>query len=657
VTPPSPNDSPVHSQIPEPSRRAWRLSGNHPLILVFEFLVLLAVFLWGVIWHYQGWQTFRLKNHDMIIYHENADRLLRQASLPALGDLSSYMSWSPPGTTYWIALGKIFTADPRWQEFIPEIFLFLLELIFAWLLIRALLGRNVAAFAVIGIGISRMGFLGLWPIGHAAYVLGAAYFLLLWARDRRAWAFAAAMVWFGFGLLVDLAILPAVFLFPVVWAAYRPPWKTLWPVVGIIFVMLLWFPYLQWESQHGFRDLLSLVNRESVSGQPSPVNGQGSYCNASLLGESGTWSGAYADWGFADQGSRFVVYPGSSPLAKLRYRVCQLGVNLDRNFDANYFAWGAWPAGNSALWMLWMAGVFGLGIAGLRSIFRLGQWFLIWRKRHRNFLFAILGILTGLWILVFAFQNLWLDGLGGMLTGDWPGIAAQAVSFFPALGVSLVLAIWISDFISARASRGIGVLSGAVWISWLCLWMLAEPGVELRFWWFWPLQVICIVIAGKAVGESLFANHAGRGAVLPALACLALMPALFLQVQSARWMAHGYSDLESGQLTVVDFLGSHHSSGQPVSVGYQLLVLDYQPLFARSQDTHHRAGAWFDYLLLSRWNLENRNRSVTGLAVDDQYRIVELPPPCTSDQIPQVSPWPEFQLEKAFSCYVLFRKK
>ena len=229
---------------------------------LWGMLVVTTAFLWGILWHYQGWQTFRLKNHDMIVYHENADRLLQNGSLPVLGDLSSYLSYSPPGTSYWVALGKLVTDDPRWQEFLPEMILFFLELVFAWLLMDAVLGRTVAAASVIGIGVSRMGFLGLWPIGHSAYVLGAAYFLLLWARDRRRWALMAAIAWFGFGLLVDMAILPAAFLFPLVWLVYRPPWKTVWLAAGLAIAIFLWFPYLHWESQHGFRDVVSLVNWE-----------------------------------------------------------------------------------------------------------------------------------------------------------------------------------------------------------------------------------------------------------------------------------------------------------------------------------------------------------------------------------------------------------
>jgi hypothetical protein len=646
-------DPPVDKKSELVRRSFWQRRGS----LLLECALVLVVCLWGSLWHYQGWESFRLKNHDMIIYHENADRLLQQGVLPALGDTSSYLSVSPPGTSYWVALAKLATSDPRWQEFIPEIALFFLELLFAWLLIRTVLNKTVAAMAVVGIGISRFGFLGLWPIGNAAYVLGAAYFLVLWARDRTPWAIAAAIGWFGFGALVDLAILPAVILFPVVWIYYRPPWKTIWGLVGMLGVLVIWFPYLGWESQHGFQDLSSLVNRQNVSDSSVPTDESGKYCNASLLGESGTWSGSYADWGFPDQGSRFVVYPGTSLLAKIRHRACQLGINLDRNFDGNFFAWGNWPAGNSILWVAWMAGAIGAGLVGARRFARFDAWMGEWKKRNRIRWFVASGILALLWILYFLLQASLLDTIASHWKGDWAGVLAQATGFLPALGVSLFLAVWISDWLSSMISRGFGILAGAIWISWFLLWMLAEPNVELRFWWAWPLQVICIVLAGFGIGRSIFHGQKWFALAIPLLACAALVPALFLEAQTVHWISEGYGGKDSGQLDVVDTIGRGSEGSDAASVGYQLLVLDYQPLFNRSHDMHHRAGSWFDYLLRSRWGLNNRNQTVTGLAPGDQYRILELPPPCTQDQVPQNSPWPEYRQADVFSCYVLYLKK
>jgi hypothetical protein len=625
--------------------------------LRWGIIVVIMVFLWGVLWHYQGWQTFRLKNHDMIVYHENADRLLQQAALPQLGDVSSYLSVSPPGTSYWIAFGKLAASDPRWQEFLPEMVLFLVELMFAWLLVHAIFGRTVATFSVIGIGISRFGFLGLWPIGHSAYVLGAAFFLLLWARDRREWALAAAIAWFGFGLLVDMAILPAIFLFPIVWLCYRPPWKTWWLVIGVAAVLALWFPYLKWESQNGFRDIVSLITREKVSGMEAASNTARDYCSASLLGESGTWSGAYADWGFADRGSRFAVYDGSGMAARVRSLACRWATNLDRNFDANFFVWGESPFWNSALWILWMSGAVGLALLALRSVPRINGWLDLWGGRHRIAL-LVCGLATAcLWILYYLLQPSILDVLAGIGKSNWKGIGAQALSFFPALILGLLGGLWISSTLRKRAIPGVGVLTAVVWVSWVCLVVLAEQSVELRFWWFWPMQVICIMISVYCIGLSVRQKIRFSPQILSGLACLALVPALFLQMQARRWVQDGYGGVDSGQLALVAELGSRMTHGGLGPVGYQLLVQDYQPLYAKSHDPHHRAGSWFDYLLLSQWELKNPNQSVNGLEQGDRYRIVELLSPCTADQVPTIAPWPGYWQVGWFSCYVIYQSK
>ena len=120
-------------------------------------------------------------------------------------------------------------------------------------------------------------------------------------------------------------------------------------------------------------------------------------------------------------------------------------------------------------------------------------------------------------------------------------------------------------------------------------------------------------------------------------------------------MTGGYAGADSGQLAIVDEIGNRVTHGEAASVGYQLLVLDYQTLFARTHDPHHRAGAWFDYLFLSRWNVQNTNHSIAGLAEGDRYRIVELPSPCTADQVPRNSPWPGYRQVRQFSCYVLYQ--
>lgn len=184
-----------------------------------DLRVILLVVLAATILKYQGRSSTLLNNSDVLPYYVGATHFLQTGQVQERGDKSTYSSYQPPGTFYLVLAGVQLIKDQRLQE-LPGIFVQnLASLAFLYLIAKSLRNRGIAVASVVAVGLSQLGYLGVWPIGHPGYVLGALYFLLLWARARRAWALPVALGILAFGLSVNLAITPAVFVIPVLWVA------------------------------------------------------------------------------------------------------------------------------------------------------------------------------------------------------------------------------------------------------------------------------------------------------------------------------------------------------------------------------------------------------------------------------------------------------
>jgi hypothetical protein len=223
--------------------------------------------------------------------------------------------------------------------------------------------------------------------------------------------------------------------------------------------------------------------------------------------------------------------------------------------------------------------------------------------------------------------------------------------------LAIGLGLWLSQAWEAKSIRGIGPLIIGIWVMWLLLLFLAEPDRELRFWWFLPFEVLAMIIAAVALGKRLFSGHA-LSVILSAFICIGVLPLPFLWERTGDWIAEGYSGIDPGQLSAVEYLGKAVKSEGKSSafIGYQLLTSDFMALSVETPDPILRAGAWFDYLFESREQIINENRSVQGLDPSDEFRIYELPSDCSPSQIPGSPPWPGFAQEVVFRCYVVYQR-
>jgi hypothetical protein len=621
---------------------------------IFPIMMVGLVFLFGCLWKFQGWQEQSLKFHDMLPYHVGALQMLQTGTVLEKGDISSFHSYSPPGTVWLLAPGTFLRLDPRITEMIGMSIQYLGMLIFLYLLSNMFFGRMVALAALAMVGISRLGFLGIWPIGHPAYLLGILYFLALWHRHRSTLALGAALFCLSFGLLVDLTILPAIFIFPAVWLFLRPPiqWKPL--LLSLVVCSIVWIPYLRYEQSRNFLDIQSMLFQKPIAGGKLTPSTQAAICQSSLPGESGTWSGAYADLGLSDQGSRYYVEESNSLLGTLRFSTCRILTNLDRNFDANLFLFGSYAPVNIFLWVLFFTGMIAILACGVWGIWpRVRKPFFILRKPLPAVILLLM-IPLAFFLLLFPFGPLTSSPPPLKLSEPWLALLWQLSLFAPLLWFGTALGLWLALSQERYHTDAISILAMGVWIPWLILLVTAEPDQELRFWWIWPMECVAVCVCLWLIGAKLPLRKVRWGLLL--LGCILLAPWTWWQARVQDWQAHGYAGKDTGQLSVVAYLVQKiHSQPANGRVGYDIITWHYADWDWSRGNPYFREGAWFDYLLQLEGGIKNQNQSISGLEEGDLFRVFEIPPPCETDIARAAAPWPGYTFERQFTCFAIYK--
>src|SRR5712691_13358182 len=67
--------------------------------LIYGLVIVLLVTMIGMLLTLQGWKS-RIPAFDMLTYFNSAENLLKTGTPARYGDISSYGSFSPPGTTW-----------------------------------------------------------------------------------------------------------------------------------------------------------------------------------------------------------------------------------------------------------------------------------------------------------------------------------------------------------------------------------------------------------------------------------------------------------------------------------------------------------------------------------------------------------------------------
>jgi hypothetical protein len=201
----------------------------------------------GVLLGLQGWNS-RGMNYDLIIFIESAHDLLSKGILPDRGDISSYASFSTPGTAWLMVPGILIFEDPRLYETVGSAGLYVGTLVGIFLLTKMCFGTGCGCLSVLLYGLSRNGlfFAGsLWSIGHPFFYVWMVYLCMQWVRHKATGYLAAAIIIWSGGMYLDMAIAPAFFVFPAMWLFYQPPLRIGALLIAGIVVLVMWYPFLK----------------------------------------------------------------------------------------------------------------------------------------------------------------------------------------------------------------------------------------------------------------------------------------------------------------------------------------------------------------------------------------------------------------------------
>ncbi len=243
-------------------------------------VVVLAVTAVGLALALQGWRS-HAPAFDMLPYLYGTDEFLERGVILSHGNLSSYGPFFPPGT-FWLMLpGRLAFTDPRLFEKLGGAILYLGTIVGVFFLARAVFGLACARVSAIVYGLSGLGlaFAGsLWPIGHPFFFVWMAYLAIEWTLRKDARYLTAAIVTWAVGMYVGMAITPAIFALPVVWLLRRPPVWSRTLVMGGAFLLVVWSPYLTFETGRDFVDIRSILLRQDIL----PVDAVGAWCDVTL---------------------------------------------------------------------------------------------------------------------------------------------------------------------------------------------------------------------------------------------------------------------------------------------------------------------------------------------------------------------------------------
>jgi hypothetical protein len=610
----------------------------------------------GALVYLQGWRSNPMKSADILPYAQAAWQLVARGQMIDHGNLTSFLSFNPPGLVFFFAPGALLESDPRLWEIPGLFFLLLVELIFLYLIARWIFGRVLALAAVAVVGISLLGNPGLWTDGHPAFILAALYFLLVWIKNRSTLALSIAIVITAFGLYVYMGMLPFAFVFPALWVAYRPPISVRKVVIALALSVLIWAPFLRFEFGRGFVDLRSMVLRETPSALAKGGSQSLPRCYTSPAGLSDTLEGSYIDRGVSEGAALPIVPPGVGFFATSRYKLCVAFVNLDRNFDTDYFTLGLNQTLNAALWLLFAWGLVTMLVADLSQVRILVQWLeKLWKVRWG---YVVAGAFLGAAVLWGVLSPALLDGLRARLHMDrqWLGVLKQLRSFAPLIWGAALLGTYTAKR-WARIQRGIGVVGLALGVSWLLLVALAEPDRAMRIWWLWPLEILAALIAVEAMGKTVLPKFQKASTGLVIAAALLMLPISYWRPKMLSWAQAGFSGHSTGRLEAADFVGSEvrREGHTAVQVGYDVAEADWSTQYQETQQPAFLKGAWIDFLLLSRHGVVNLDQSASRISAQDEFRISEHAPG-ESSGVGSPPDWPSYTIVARFGSYDVYKQ-
>jgi hypothetical protein len=576
----------------------------------------------------QGWRS-RIPTFDLLPFIDRAQELVADGSIPDRGGLTSFSSYLPPGIAWLLAPGLLAFNDPRLYEYIATTILYIGTLLGIFLLARECFGLRCAFIAVGLYAFSELGLhfaSSLWPRGHPFFYVWLVYWTLKWAKSGAGKFLLLAIVTWASGMYVFMEIAPSLLVVPVMWLLYRPR-LAFWAVlVGSGLALIIWYPYLQFEFGRGLADLKSQILRKRIL----PANYKDSWCDRDLVLRN-----------LDDMSSRptkdaptFEVGENRAGTALNLFTAPWLAANaiVEKLLSSNFRRVARIPGAAAAILLLELISITILTINSSSYAFRrrtihgLGKRLSICRAPFGISL-LLAGILGNEWVVVRwlspdgivepdTLSRLRLFQLALILSGiallQWKRIAGR-------------LAIAKINSPSTGNREDVTALVLSLIIPWILLLALVESDHEKRFWWIWPLQVICIAALLTYVPARLKVAWISWIGEL-ALVCLVWTHPL-MRSRLDSWLKIGWAGVDADQVRAVDYVAARlRSEGKNRSaIGYQAFIGGFEAI-DNILDPRYQVGAEFDLLFQSRHRIVSTDDCAEGISPTDEYRIVQTTP-------------------------------
>jgi hypothetical protein len=619
----------------------------------------------------QGWRS-RIPAPDLVPTLRAVHALLATGALPEHDHIGTYGSFDTPGPAWLMLPGTLLFHDPRLSEYVGAGLLHFLTLLGIFLLGRKYFGTWCGCLAVVLYGLSGQGLWwagSLWTLSSPYMFIWLVYLASEWVTRRDGRFLAAAVAAWAVGMYIAIETAPAIAVLPAIWLLYRPP-ITLRPLLATAAVLLIvWFPYLRFESGRHFADLRSQFQLVHIS----PPNASRSWCVPTRKLQA---------WPVRARASALTVRaaaPAEHPVPNAALasdsHLGRLGNGLESKFRdrllGNFLVTrlSGRDAVGTALLLSVLASLVLFSVSGsVRSADHSGQdapgtqksehrgrprW---WVSRA-----AVGGVVLAL-VAWFILRQL-------VFTGALPPLVRGGMAILLAVGIPLVFlkfsaiidrllkrgGLHIQSEEQARRRRLVVV---ALVVPWLLLFGVAEPGVPERFLFLLPLQVLVLAAFVTVLLPRLGMPRPAVWLVQGLLVLVFLWnPFLISRVDS--WRAGGWSGHDASAVRAVDYIARDiKTSGRhQASIGYQLFIYPFMVDY-NIVSSYYKVGADFDVLFKYKNGIENTNTCAEGVSPGDDYRIVQTRPLIQEDppiNYFKVSLRNRFKLVRQIGTYRVFK--
>jgi len=594
---------------------------------VYGAVIVLFIAAFSLTMNLQGWKS-RIPAFDLLTYIYGVRNFTETGTILQHGDTGSYGSYKPPGTAWLMLPSTLVFKDPRLSEYVGTGFLHLATLAGLFILARIFFGFPCAVVATLLYGLSEHSYFfagSLWPNGRPDFYIWIVLFTGLWVMRKEARYLAAALGVWGIGMNVDMGITPAFFILPAAWLIYRPPIHFKPILFTAAIVMIIWSPYLWFETSRGFADIRSQLLQQHIF----PKNNRVTWCDPNVtLKQYAVVSNTAA---LKQEQTSAPQDPNTSTLHKLWNEGQAIKEKAQSNFKATSPISGA----SALLLLLTLCSLLILylpGAANNMTGFQTRRPFL----RQRVILLAVGLTLSGLLISIFLL--VYLASREGAGAGPRVLFLYKIQKILLLTGAALLFGYGIVNITNHYLIRfGIQVqttveaeqrrlLVISLVIPWFLTLILAEPGKPERFWWLWPMQSLFLAAFFAWILPRL---HLHKGIIWAGQVAVVLLIAgnSFLFSKLDAWNRTGWAGQDAAEIQVVDIIADQvkREGRDHVAIGYHTFIY---PFMAEYNITNpiYKVGAEFDMLLLYRHGITNTDRCAEGISTTDEYRIVETKP-------------------------------